>query len=466
MRIYYLIGLHPIALSYSHNCRLERRFLERVAQTNRVKSTGVGGGGGATAPGPEVAMAKPKTEQSTAADPPSPPWLQPPNGFQPGSHSAAFGDNRAAAAGRALLGGMGGGEAKLNRGGLSDSANLLALELQRRASQSSLLQNALHGNSSSNLFAAARQSSAGGLSNAALSQLAQNASAARLANLNSNNQSLNNLMLKTGLSRDQLSKLARDRGLSSGSLSNLLQRQNSFDALMSLDLQSLQSIDNLANLIQTNGSAHRVPEAGVKNADFVLPGAPSSGQMDSLLRNLSNNNVRSGGDSNANLNNLLQSMRSSNALNGGASSASLFGGHTQSAASLANMLRQDSSTGLSALRMQDGLTQRNSSVDDFLSLVAAGDIPHQDPTMLNIPLMQQQQQQQSADAARLLAHQQLLQGSGNSALANALASRSMGSMSGLSSNNNLSQTALAMAQARKRKLDGINGDIERQHGDN
>jgi len=50
-----------------------------------------------------------------------------------------------------------------------------------------------------------------------------------------------------------------------------------------------------------------------------------------------------------------------------------------------NMLRVDSCTGLTALRIQDGLGQRNSSVEDFLSLMASGDIPHQDPHLLNVP---------------------------------------------------------------------------------
>jgi hypothetical protein len=77
------------------------------------------------------------------------------------------------------------------------------------------------------------------------------------------------------------------------------------------------------------------------------------------------------------------------------------------------MLRTDSSTGLTALRMQDGLSQRNSSsMDDFLSLVASGDIPHQD--LLNVPLQSVLQQQQhnnnssASAAAQYLAHQQLL----------------------------------------------------------
>jgi len=59
-------------------------------------------------------------------------------------------------------------------------------------------------------------------------------------------------------------------------------------------------------------------------------------------------------------------------------------------------LRADnSSTGLSALRNSDGLNSRNTtSVEDFLSLMATGDIPHQDPNVLNLPLSQLQQQQQ------------------------------------------------------------------------
>ena len=92
------------------------------------------------------------------------------------------------------------------------------------------------------------------------------------------------------------------------------------------------------------------------------------------------------------------------------------------------MLRVDSSTGLTALRMQDGLPQRNTSVDDFLSLVASGDIPHQDPHMLNVPLtygLQQQQHNNNSAAAQTLAQQKLLAqaagGDGNNALAAAAA---------------------------------------------
>lgn len=481
---------------------LERRFLERVAQTNRVKSSGVGGAASAA---PEaIIMGRPKIEHETM-EPPSPPWLQPPFGYKQGAGAAFAAANlsgsnsRAAAAGRAMLAGTSGLNGDRRASGMSSQELLAMAEFQRQASQSTMMQNPFHQGSATNLLAGTRSGSSNGLSSAAFSQLAQSVSAARLSGLQSNNASMNNLMLKTGLSREQLTQLARDRGLSSDSLSNMIQRQNSFDALMSLDFQSLQSIDNLANLIQTGtaGSHSNIPESGMKNADFGyssrqnITGASSgdlsnaarrlasAGRMESLLQSMSNNNFHNNGiggnndtpDSNVNLNNLLQSMHGGSMLGMGdrSSAASLLGsGNGPSAVSLANLLRQDSSTGLTALRMQDGLNQRNSSVDDFLSLVAAGDIPHQDPSLLNVPLMHRQGPPGSSEAAaKLMAQQQMLQASGNSALANALASRSFGNLQNSHHSGGMHSTtsaaALAMAQARaaangsKRNLDYLSG---------
>jgi len=259
--------------------------------------------------------------------------------------------------------------------------------------------------------------------------------------------SINNLMLK-GLSRDQLSQLARDRGLSSASLSNMIERKNSFDALMGLNFQSLQSIDDLANLVQSGGgmsnnapsrnhnwSDNNGSSGSLSNAARRLA---SAGNMESLLRSLSNNNVKNGGNnddgksSNANIQSFLQNMQNGNSM------SSLLGGqgNAASAASLANLLRENSSTGLTALRMGEGLNQRNSSsVEDFLNLVADGYIPHQDPSMLSVPLMHHQQNVNQggngngSDTAAMLAQQQLLaQATGNSQLANALASRSFGNL--------------------------------------
>jgi len=439
---------------------LERRFLERVAQTNRVKSSGVTSGGG----GPTNSTGAPSSadDHEKKSSPPSPPWLQPPMGYQQGTGAAmaaaalsgTTANQRAAAAGRALLGGTSSlnSNPSLSSASSRGSAGLLAMA-DLANSRSSLFHsfgsdsanNILHalsggGSSSSAMFGnGTHTGNSTGLSGSAMAQIAHNASAARLAGLTAAGSSMNNLLLKSGLSRDQLSQLAREGGMSSASLSNMMDRQSSFDALMSLDLQSLQSIDNLANLIQS-GSAlpGSIPQNGMKNADFNLGGRhlsnnnfsdsnlaaalagqresngafadlanarrlASIGRMESLLRSLSSQNVNKtgggGGGSNANFNNLLQNMQNNLGQPGG-SANSLFGNNAMnnnnnaSALSLANLFRNDSSTGLTALRMQDGLNQRNTSVDDFLSLVAAGDIPHQDPSLLNMSLMQQQQQQQ------------------------------------------------------------------------
>lgn len=579
-----------IQTSRSELSELERRFLERVAQTNRVKSaSGVGGGAAAPAPAISAAAAyaaasKPKEDLHFEMNPPSPPWLQPPLGYKQGAGAAMAASNlsggesnsRAAAAGRALLQGLGGdGSLSLKSHhkdrkqqhqhqqqhhhhqqqqhqqlqptdpfGSHGSAGMLAMaELQRRASQQSFLQNGFGGASASDILAAAAAARNG--SNSALAQIARNASAARLA---ASGGSMNSLMMKTGLSRDQLNQLARDKGLSSASLTNMMERQNSFDALMSLDFQSLQSIDNLANLIQTGG-AGQVPEGGMKNwsassnSNMAAAAAASAsasesngnltaasrrlasaGRMESLLRSLSsagnlgkefaegNNKNSGGGNSNANFNNLLQSMQSNlNNLGQSGNSTNSFlnaaggnrDGHNNndgggnnannmaSAVSLANLLRPaDSSTGLTALRMQEGLNQRNSSVDDFLSLVTAGDIPHQDPSLLNIPLMHQQAAAASGDpqaAAAFLAQRQLLARAAQSGSFANLGGNmggnlggnmgnlgNLGGMGGNASGNNLnaSSSAAAFAMAArdrsesstqlKRKLLEMEGAFESQ----
>jgi hypothetical protein len=168
---------------------LERRFLDRVAQTNRVKSSGVGGGGAtaATSAGPilnGVGTEGIKREDNDNATPPSPPWLQTPLGYKQGGGAAMAaanlaggeGNSRAAAAGRSLLQGLNPGSMKSrSRSGLtsSGSAGALAMaELQRRASQQSLLQN-LGGQSAQNLLAALNSSGGG---NSSMANLARSAS--------------------------------------------------------------------------------------------------------------------------------------------------------------------------------------------------------------------------------------------------------------------------------------------------
>ena len=211
------------------------------------------------------------------------------------------------------------------------SAGLLALmEFQQQQNKDNMMSRSLS-NSASNLLAAAAvaEGKSGG---EALAQMNRNVSAAKIAGLTSGN-SMTNLMLKPGISRDHLSQLVRDHRGSSNSLSNMMERQSSLDALMSLDFQSLQSIDNLANLIQT-GRGNQVPRSGLKNWSSEsgnnlaastgnsngnlssLANArrmQSEGRMENLIRSLSSGNVahrgQNSGGSNANFNNLIQSMQ-------------------------------------------------------------------------------------------------------------------------------------------------------------
>jgi hypothetical protein len=401
--------LTPEQIQQSRNelSELERRFLERVAQTNRVKSSGANSN--AVPPGvdttvPTTVGQKLKIEGGGMPFASVPPWLRPPQGYVHGMGQSmaqaalSNGNNRAAMAGRLLLAG---GKNSFDRGlSTNGSAHLLSMmEEQQRQARSMQPQ---FDNSASNLLAA----------------LNSHGSNNKLTDFSPSN-SMSSLLMKSGLSRDQLSELAQAR-----SKNSLMDRQTSLDALMSLDFQSLQSIDNLANLIQ-NG--RNFPKNGLKNwtpqdnsSDAVSGSSgntsnllnarrlASEGRMENLIRSLSSGNVTNNGqnqgESNANFNALLQNF-------GSGSNNNLL--DHNSAMNLANMLRVDSSTGLSALRMQDGLNHRNNSVDDFLSLVASGDIPHQDPHLLNMPLQSVLQNQSNSSAASILAqHQHLLSQSG------------------------------------------------------
>jgi hypothetical protein len=221
----------------------------------------------------------------------------------------------------------------------SGSAGLLALmELQQRQNGGSntLLSGGLTSNSSASNFLAA----------------AAAAAAIERENNRIGGDSMLDLMLKSGFSRDQLNQLVSEHRETSNSFTDMLKRQSSLDALMSLDFQSLQSIDNLASMIQ-NGRGIPTPTLGTKNwqadsnasSNDLATGAAamgangnlsdfanarrlqSEGRMESLIRSLSNNNFArhtANSGSNANFNNILQSMHnnlgnnsSNNMLNSG-----------------------------------------------------------------------------------------------------------------------------------------------------
>jgi len=101
------------------------------------------------------------------------------------------------------------------------------------------------------------------------------------------------------------------------------------------------------------------------------------------------------------------------------------------------MKRVESSTGFSKLRVEDGLPEgAHNSVEDFLSLVASGDIPHQDPNLLQIPLQKVMSQHGSRILKRKLSQQQLV----------ALATRL-----GSSAASKIDQSGTAVYKRRKKK---------------
>merc|ERR1712176_400219 len=91
-------------------------------------------------------------------------------------------------------------------------------------------------------------------------------------------------------------------------------------------------------------------------------------RMESFIKSLSSANLlKSGSDSQAALGSLLNLNSSNNFFNAAEKISKKF----------------ESATGFSQLRVEDGLaTGSHSSIDDFLSLVASGDIPHPDPNLL------------------------------------------------------------------------------------
>ena len=87
-------------------------------------------------------------------------------------------------------------------------------------------------------------------------------------------------MLQTGLTTDQLTQLAQNKGLTSASIAQMLSKKRSFDRLMSLDFKSMQSIDNLANLIR-NGMPSQSSSslAQMKNWDWNNAGLSAQNDM-------------------------------------------------------------------------------------------------------------------------------------------------------------------------------------------
>lgn len=243
-------------------------------------------------------------------------------------------------------------------------------------------------------------------------------------NMNTN-ASITNLMLQTGMSRNQISQLAAKGISSSASLANMLGKQRSFDQLMSLDFQSMQSIDNLANLIQAGMPNHqRIPNAQRKNMDWGTQGlgvqgmgnagAPSNlfsvgssgglkGSIENLVRTMSANSGNAATGAPVGLNNNMSNQANA-----------IFGNFLQSASQQGGMNNLASAVG------QAGGSQNN-DLSNFIQTLQQQQQSNQ----------QQQQQQNNMNLLQSMAMGGLGHGLGGSGL---LQNNNAGINSGLNQN--------------------------------
>ena len=161
-----------------------------------------------------------------------------------------------------------------------------------------------------------------------------------------------------------------------GSKLSSLSLQGSFQALLSLDMDS---VENLAQLSSSNLSCeelNRLAESQKRGS-----GSKSSSRMESFIKSLSNANMKES------ISNFLQKSSTQDFTDDFMHDVSSSGLSKllESSTGLSKLV--ESSTGLSKLRAISELNSSvHNSVEDFLSLMATGDIPHEDTAMLSAPL--------------------------------------------------------------------------------
>jgi hypothetical protein len=224
--------------------------------------------------------------------PSTPPWLRPPATYKPGNGAAmALSDGIHGRYGNHVMPG--------------NSHDLLSHNDLASSTVHAGTQSVPHG------FAQRNDSIGDELSQTILSQLLahHNSSAQLNGGTLPRDNSMVDAILKTAMSHEHISQLVRDGTLnSSASLSYILQRQSSLDALISLDLQSLNSMDNLSSLALSSNTGTTI--AGRSNLkslsasdgndmnhafsnSFTFTNArrlASGGHLEQLMSSLSNNN--------------------------------------------------------------------------------------------------------------------------------------------------------------------------------
>eukprot|EP00578_Thalassiosira_sp_NH16_P031510 CAMPEP_0181078636 /NCGR_PEP_ID=MMETSP1071-20121207/1592_1 /TAXON_ID=35127 /ORGANISM="Thalassiosira sp., Strain NH16" /LENGTH=745 /DNA_ID=CAMNT_0023159965 /DNA_START=457 /DNA_END=2694 /DNA_ORIENTATION=- len=336
---------------------LERRFFDRVAQTNRVKSPGVSttmATGAALTAVPANAtiniinVGGKMREELDMERPPTPPWLRPPATYRPkGKFAEKCIKTESTVAMPPPVAQL------VPKVTVSSTPPLVDVKSDAEMAMVAMQRSG----SSLDQLAKAASNEDIPRTESALEQLARTASAAKFVEDIVNGES--------SLGDEQ----SEGKTLSKSTL------QGSFEALMSMDIHS---VENLVELAASSNSTAILSELTKTYTDSVKKNGQSSAnlssRMESFIKSLSSANLlKSGMDSQQALGSLLHANASTNNL-------SVFDSEKFSN-------RVESSTGFTQLRAEDGLANgSHNSVDDFLSLVAYGDIPHQDENLLSVPL--------------------------------------------------------------------------------
>jgi len=402
---------------------LERRFFDRVAQTNRVKSPGVsttmamGMGTGSmmtnvvpssnhttfsivnsVGGGVSKVVREEMPELESNNRPPTPPWLRPPSTYKP---KGKFAERMNKANGKAAVSANKMPAATTpvaiaapptgivpapqpmpppHKVSMSSTPPLIDVKPDTEKAMDTMQRS---GSSLGQLAQAASDASNGEIprTESALEQLARTASAAKFV------EDIVNGDPSIGEPSSPDSRKLSQTNL-----------QGSFEALMSMDVNS---VENLLELASSTQSSALLSELVSKSSDSSPAPSSSTGDNDASATKKINLKSTSSVNLSSRMESFIQSLSSANLLKSGLDSGVALGSllNVTSSNSLFDAAEKisrkfESSTGFSQLRVEDGLANgSHNSVDDFLSLVASGDIPHQDPNMLKVPLQKVMQTQ-------------------------------------------------------------------------
>lgn len=401
---------------------LERRFFDRVAQTNRVKSPGVsttmGMGTGSmmtsvvpssnhttfsivnsVGGGVSKVVREEMSELENNNRPPTPPWLRPPSTYKPkgkfaermnkaNGKAAVSANKMSAATAPVAIAAPPTANAPLplqqplpsHKVSMSSTPPLIDVKPDTEKAMVTMQRS---GSSLGQLTQAASDASNGEIprTESALEQLARTASAAKFVE-----------DIVNGDPSIGEPSSSDSRKLSQTNL------QGSFEALMSMDVNS---VENLLELASSTQSSALLSELVSTSSDSSPAPSSSTGDNDASATNKINLKSTSSVNLSSRMESFIKSLSSANLLKSGLDSGVALGSllNVTSSNSLFDAAEKisrkfESSTGFSQLRVEDGLANgSHNSVDDFLSLVASGDIPHQDPNMLKVPLQKVMQTQ-------------------------------------------------------------------------